>query len=66
MRNMRCNFNFDLFPTGRKFVSILMCFWYLNGASLPDEVPGEAKVFQIVFGDENTKEKKHLLTANYE
>ncbi|KAI1237057.1 hypothetical protein IHE44_0014312 [Lamprotornis superbus] len=51
---------------GRKFVSILMCFWYLNGANLPDEVPGEAKVFQIVFGDENTKEKKHLLTANYE
>ncbi|NXW75537.1 MAIP1 protein, partial [Hirundo rustica] len=51
---------------GIKFVSILMCFWYLNGANLPDEVPGEAKVFQIVFGDENTKEKKHLLTANYE
>uniref|UniRef100_A0A8C5X969 Matrix AAA peptidase interacting protein 1 n=1 Tax=Malurus cyaneus samueli TaxID=2593467 RepID=A0A8C5X969_9PASS len=51
---------------GRKFVSILMCFWYLNGANLPDDVPGEAKVFQIVFGDENTKEKKHLLTANYE
>ncbi|XP_068263890.1 m-AAA protease-interacting protein 1, mitochondrial [Nyctibius grandis] len=51
---------------GRKFVSILMRFWYLNGANLPDEVPGETKVFQIVFGDENTKEKRHLLTANYE
>ncbi|NWQ62024.1 MAIP1 protein, partial [Tyrannus savana] len=51
---------------GIKFVSILMCFWYLNGANLPDEVPGGAKVFQIVFGDESTKEKKHLLTANYE
>ncbi|XP_074728897.1 m-AAA protease-interacting protein 1, mitochondrial isoform X2 [Strix uralensis] len=24
---------------GRKFVSILMRFWYLNGANLPDEVP---------------------------
>uniref|UniRef100_A0A8B9S2E9 Matrix AAA peptidase interacting protein 1 n=2 Tax=Palaeognathae TaxID=8783 RepID=A0A8B9S2E9_APTOW len=51
---------------GRKFVSILMRFWYLNGANLPDEVPGETKVFQIMFGDESTKEKKHLLTANYE
>ncbi|XP_057275851.1 m-AAA protease-interacting protein 1, mitochondrial [Pezoporus wallicus] len=51
---------------GRKFVSILMCFWYLNGANLPDKVPGETKVFQIVFGDESSKEKKHLLTANYE
>ncbi|XP_062434668.1 m-AAA protease-interacting protein 1, mitochondrial [Rhea pennata] len=51
---------------GRKFVSILMRFWYLNGANLPDEVPGEAKVFQIMFGDESMKEKKHLLTANYE
>ncbi|KAM6421234.1 m-AAA protease-interacting protein 1, mitochondrial [Rhynochetos jubatus] len=51
---------------GRKFVSILMRFWYLNDAKLPDEVPGETKVFQIVFGDESTKEKRHLLTANYE
>ncbi|XP_055574026.1 m-AAA protease-interacting protein 1, mitochondrial [Falco biarmicus] len=51
---------------GRKFVSILMCFWYLNGANLPEQLPGEAKVFQIVFGDESTKEKRHLLTANYE
>ncbi|KAF1671300.1 MAIP1 protein, partial [Pygoscelis papua] len=51
---------------GMKFVSILMRFWYLNGANLPDEVPGETKVFQIVFGDESMKEKRHLLTANYE
>ncbi|NXU56506.1 MAIP1 protein, partial [Turnix velox] len=51
---------------GIKFVSILMRFWYLNGANLPDEVPAETKVFQIVFGDESTKEKRHLLTANYE
>ncbi|NXA53793.1 MAIP1 protein, partial [Nothocercus julius] len=51
---------------GIKFVRILMRFWYLNGANLPDEIPGETKVFQIMFGDENTKEKKHLLTANYE
>ncbi|XP_014810068.1 PREDICTED: uncharacterized protein C2orf47 homolog, mitochondrial [Calidris pugnax] len=51
---------------GRKFVSILMRFWYLNGANLPDEVAGETKVFQIVFGDESTKEKRRLFTANYE
>lgn len=66
MRKIRSTLCFDLFPTGRKFVSILMRFWYLNGANLPDEVPGETKVFQIVFGDESTKEKRHLLTANYE
>ncbi|XP_061858566.1 m-AAA protease-interacting protein 1, mitochondrial [Colius striatus] len=51
---------------GRKFVSILMRFWYLNGANLPDEVPGETRVFQIVFGEESMKEQRHLLTANYE
>ncbi|NXU64898.1 MAIP1 protein, partial [Horornis vulcanius] len=38
----------------------------LNRHFLCRYAPGEAKVFQIVFGDENTKEKKHLLTANYE
>lgn len=63
MRSTVCS---DLFSTGRKFVSILMRFWYLNGANLPEEVPGEAKVFQFVFGDESTKEKRRLLTAIYE
>ncbi|XP_030065849.1 m-AAA protease-interacting protein 1, mitochondrial [Microcaecilia unicolor] len=51
---------------GRKFVRILMRFWYLTSANLPDESPDGTKVFQIVFGDENAKEAKHLLTANYE
>ncbi|XP_032649505.1 m-AAA protease-interacting protein 1, mitochondrial, partial [Chelonoidis abingdonii] len=52
--------------SGRKFVSILMRFWYLTSADLPDEVPDETKVFQVVFGDETVKETKRLLTANYE
>ncbi|XP_074857131.1 m-AAA protease-interacting protein 1, mitochondrial [Carettochelys insculpta] len=52
--------------SGRKFVSILMRFWYLTSADLPDETPDGSKVFQIVFGDETVKETKHLLTANYE
>ncbi|XP_054826991.1 m-AAA protease-interacting protein 1, mitochondrial [Eublepharis macularius] len=52
--------------SGRKFVSILMRFWYLTSADLPDETPDGTKVFQVVFGDETTKETKRLLTANYE
>nr|XP_056717289.1 m-AAA protease-interacting protein 1, mitochondrial [Euleptes europaea] len=52
--------------SGRKFVSILMRFWYLTNADLPDETPDGTKVFQVVFGDETTKETKRLLTANYE
>ncbi|XP_060637843.2 m-AAA protease-interacting protein 1, mitochondrial [Anolis sagrei] len=52
--------------SGRKFVSILMRFWYLTSADLPDETPDGTKVFQVVFGDETSKETKRLLTANYE
>ncbi|KAH1184586.1 m-AAA protease-interacting protein 1, mitochondrial isoform X1 [Mauremys mutica] len=52
--------------SGRKFVSILMRFWYLTSADLPDEAPDGTKVFQVVFGDETVKETKRLLTANYE
>nr|XP_003215209.1 PREDICTED: uncharacterized protein C2orf47 homolog, mitochondrial isoform X1 [Anolis carolinensis] len=52
--------------SGRKFVSILMRFWYLTSADLPDETPDGTKVFQVVFGDEASKETKRLLTANYE
>ncbi|XP_028924066.1 m-AAA protease-interacting protein 1, mitochondrial [Ornithorhynchus anatinus] len=50
---------------GRKFVNILMCFWYLTSADLPDEVPSGAKVFRIKLGDDTTKFKQ-LLSANYE
>nr|XP_033800867.1 m-AAA protease-interacting protein 1, mitochondrial [Geotrypetes seraphini] len=52
--------------SGRKYVSILMRFWYLTSADLPDETPDGTKVFQIVIGDENVKETKRLLTADYE
>ncbi|KAM4626804.1 m-AAA protease-interacting protein 1, mitochondrial [Discoglossus pictus] len=51
---------------GRKFVSILMRFWYMTCADLPDENLEGTKVFQVVMGDENAKESKRLLTANYE
>ncbi|XP_061464061.1 m-AAA protease-interacting protein 1, mitochondrial [Rhineura floridana] len=50
--------------SGRKFVSILMRFWYLTSADLPDETPEGTKVFE--FRDETSKETKRLLTANYE
>ncbi|NP_001106589.1 uncharacterized protein C2orf47 homolog, mitochondrial [Xenopus tropicalis] len=51
---------------GRKFVSILMRFWYLTCAELPDDSLEGTKVFQFIMGDENTKNTKRLLTANYE
>ncbi|XP_038644978.1 m-AAA protease-interacting protein 1, mitochondrial isoform X2 [Scyliorhinus canicula] len=51
---------------GRKFVSIIMRYWYLTDAELPDETPEGTKVFQVVFGDESSKDSKRLLTANYE
>ncbi|XP_053899536.1 m-AAA protease-interacting protein 1, mitochondrial [Malaclemys terrapin pileata] len=52
--------------SGRKFVSILMRFWYLTSADLSDEAPDGTKVFHVVIGDETVKKTKHLLTANYE
>ncbi|XP_032879426.1 m-AAA protease-interacting protein 1, mitochondrial isoform X2 [Amblyraja radiata] len=51
---------------GRKFVSIIMRYWYLTDVDLPDETPEGTKVFQVVFGDESNKDSKRLLTANYE
>ncbi|OCT61328.1 m-AAA protease-interacting protein 1, mitochondrial isoform X1 [Xenopus laevis] len=51
---------------GKKFVSILMRFWYLTCAELPDESLEGTKVFQFIMGDETTKNTKRLLTANYE
>ncbi|XP_032087926.1 LOW QUALITY PROTEIN: m-AAA protease-interacting protein 1, mitochondrial-like [Thamnophis elegans] len=51
--------------SGRKFVSILMSFWYLSSADIPDKTPEGAKVFQIVLRGEHAKKKTSLL-ANYE
>ncbi|XP_074071480.1 m-AAA protease-interacting protein 1, mitochondrial [Macrotis lagotis] len=50
---------------GRKFVHILMCFWYLTSAKLPDEPLSGTKIFQVQLGDQNV-ETKQLLSANYE
>uniref|UniRef100_A0AAV2K0Z5 Matrix AAA peptidase interacting protein 1 n=1 Tax=Knipowitschia caucasica TaxID=637954 RepID=A0AAV2K0Z5_KNICA len=50
---------------GRKFVSILMRFWYLTSARLPDDSLEGARVFQVALG-EGEAETKRLLTANYE
>lgn len=60
------NFFFQLL-LGRKYVSILMRFWYLTSARLPDESVEGARIFQVVIGGEGEKpETKRLLTANYE
>ncbi|XP_029981121.1 m-AAA protease-interacting protein 1, mitochondrial [Sphaeramia orbicularis] len=50
---------------GRKFVSILMRFWYLTNAHLPEDTVEGARIFQIAIG-EGEAETKRLLTANYE
>ncbi|XP_060909925.1 m-AAA protease-interacting protein 1, mitochondrial [Labrus mixtus] len=51
---------------GRKFVSILMRFWYLTSARLPDDTVEGARIFQVASGAEGEAETKRLLTANYE
>ncbi|XP_034431060.1 m-AAA protease-interacting protein 1, mitochondrial [Hippoglossus hippoglossus] len=51
---------------GRKFVSILMRFWYLTSATLPDDTMEGARIFQVSLGGEGEAETKRLLTANYE
>ncbi|XP_055429019.1 m-AAA protease-interacting protein 1, mitochondrial [Bubalus kerabau] len=50
---------------GRKFVNILMCFWYLTSANIPSEAISGARVFQVKLGDQNV-ETKQLLSASYE
>lgn len=50
---------------GRKFVNILMCFWYLTSANIPNESLSGASVFQVKLGDQNV-ETKQLLSASYE
>ncbi|KAG7240490.1 hypothetical protein INR49_026774 [Caranx melampygus] len=51
---------------GRKFVSILMRFWYLTSARLPDDTMEGTRIFQVAIGGEGEAETKRLLTANYE
>ncbi|MBN3307271.1 MAIP1 protein, partial [Amia calva] len=51
---------------GRKFVSILMRFWYLSSARLSEDTLEGTRVFQVAFGDKGTPQTKRLLTANYE
>ncbi|KTF79421.1 hypothetical protein cypCar_00045379, partial [Cyprinus carpio] len=51
----------------RKYVSILMRFWYLTSARLPDESVEGARIFPVAVGGEGERpETKRLLTANYE
>ncbi|CAN2389157.1 protein insertion into mitochondrial membrane from inner side [Pristimantis euphronides] len=51
---------------GRKFVRILVRFCYFSYADIPEEELEGAKVFEVVIGNENVKDTKRLLTANYE
>ncbi|XP_008067987.1 m-AAA protease-interacting protein 1, mitochondrial [Carlito syrichta] len=50
---------------GRKFVNILICFWYLTSANIPSDTLRGASVFQVKLGDQNV-ETKQLLSASYE
>ncbi|XP_076603185.1 m-AAA protease-interacting protein 1, mitochondrial [Chaetodon auriga] len=51
---------------GRKFVCILMRFWYLTSARLPDDSMEGTRVFQVAIKNGGDAETKRLLTANYE
>ncbi|XP_040913324.1 m-AAA protease-interacting protein 1, mitochondrial [Toxotes jaculatrix] len=51
---------------GRKFVSILMRFWYLTSAHLPEDTLEGTRIFQVAISGEGQAETKRLLTANYE
>lgn len=52
---------------GRKFVSILMRFWYLTSARLPEEDLEGARIFKVSIGEGTDEEEtKRLLTAIYE
>ncbi|XP_053352945.1 m-AAA protease-interacting protein 1, mitochondrial [Clarias gariepinus] len=52
---------------GRKFVSILMRFWYLTSAQLPEETMEGVRLFQVALGKNGEKPtSKRLLSANYE
>ncbi|XP_008402561.1 m-AAA protease-interacting protein 1, mitochondrial isoform X2 [Poecilia reticulata] len=50
---------------GRKFVSILMRFWYLTSVGLPDDIMEGTRMFTVSIGDKEM-EAKRLLTAIYE
>uniref|UniRef100_A0A8C5QJB1 M-AAA protease-interacting protein 1, mitochondrial n=1 Tax=Leptobrachium leishanense TaxID=445787 RepID=A0A8C5QJB1_9ANUR len=56
------------YDNNRRFVNILMQFWYLTYADIPDddEQPEGTKLFQVVLGDKKVKDGKRLITANYE
>ncbi|CAG5865889.1 m-AAA protease-interacting protein 1, mitochondrial [Menidia menidia] len=52
---------------GRKFVSILMRFWYLTSAQLPEDSSESFRIFKVAIGEgEGEPETKTLLTAIYE
>ncbi|XP_028291746.1 m-AAA protease-interacting protein 1, mitochondrial [Gouania willdenowi] len=52
---------------GRKFVSILMRFWYLTSAQLPDDNIEGARIFKVAIGEgAGEAETKKMLSALYE
>ncbi|TWW80321.1 m-AAA protease-interacting protein 1, mitochondrial [Takifugu flavidus] len=51
---------------GRKFVSILMRFWYLTSVCLPDDTLEGTHIFRVAISGDREAETRRLLTANYE
>ncbi|XP_060792721.1 m-AAA protease-interacting protein 1, mitochondrial [Neoarius graeffei] len=67
MYTMPADVGFCYENDGRKFVSILMRFWYLTSARLPEDTMEGTRIFQVAIGKNGEKpESKRLLTANYE
>ncbi|XP_056291904.1 m-AAA protease-interacting protein 1, mitochondrial [Pseudoliparis swirei] len=61
-RDVRIYFDDD----GRKFVSILMRFWYLTSARIPNDTMEGSRGFQVAIGGEGESETKRILSAKYE
>ncbi|XP_029314598.1 m-AAA protease-interacting protein 1, mitochondrial [Cottoperca gobio] len=51
---------------GKKFVSILMRFWYLTSARIPEDTMEGTRVFQMDINGEGEPQAKRLLSAHYE
>ncbi|XP_008327157.1 m-AAA protease-interacting protein 1, mitochondrial [Cynoglossus semilaevis] len=51
---------------GRKFVSILMRFWYLTSAQLPDDTMERDQLFKVPLVGDTQGDTKRLLVAKYE
>ncbi|XP_018424710.1 PREDICTED: uncharacterized protein C2orf47 homolog, mitochondrial [Nanorana parkeri] len=54
------------YDNGRKFVNILMYFWYVKDMDLLAEDTSAVPLFQVVYGNHNIMDTQRILIATYE